>query len=210
MKKITAFLATTAICISIVPSGFAQEEGHPLEASIQKCSELSGREEARCIRNNLQVRRHDLRQQANVDRQKFNTERQTNLARRKIQWENIRENLRNSCRDVFLSSGIDDAVSRAILDECRENNRKLQAASKDERREFQRSMENRHREMIKGQQSVRRDFKRSAREQVKERQKAFIRNSSERPRFERVYPGLEEDELVTGEVKEENEEESTE
>ena len=201
MKKTISFLATSSLLLTALPA-LAQSDNAPEIASAEKCAELEGREKLRCMKNNLAMRRHDIRVQHRAKQTELRRQQYEDFANRREQWNKSRTALRAECRiQVRESEGNGERLE--FIKQCNEERRDLRIEQREERAEFLESIRTNRKALILDERNARRAVKENAVEQMKERQRMFTRTKKERVKYERVYTE-EETETGTGSSVEDN------
>jgi len=200
MKKTISFLTATSLLLSAAPA-FAQSENAPEIASAEKCSELKGRELLRCMNNNLRMRRYDLRVQHRAKQTELRRQQKEEFTTRRDQWRKSRAVLRAQCRIQVRKLG--NGERHEFIKQCQSETRELRRQKRDERAKFLHSIRDERQDLRIDIRHARRAFRQNAKDQMRERQRMFLRTKEERPTYERVFT---EDETMDVEEEETGEE----
>jgi len=204
MKKTISFLAASSLLLTALPA-FAQSDNAPEIASAEKCAELSGREKLRCMKNNLRMRRHDIRVKHRAKRTELRRAQQEEFSTRRDQWRKSRAALRAECRIQVREIGNGERLE--FIKQCHDERRELRREQREARAEFLETLRVDRQSLGLNQRHARRAFRYNAKQQMDERRRLFLRTRHERPTYERVFT---EEEIMDVEEEEETEEEGTE
>ena len=205
MRKTISLLAASSILLTALPAVAQDSENAPAVSSAQKCSELEGREKIRCMKNNLRMRRHDIRAQHRARRIEFNKQQQEDFTTRRDQWRKSRQALSEECETQVREIGNGERLE--FIKNCQTERRELRREQRAEQKEFLKKIRSGRRALILEERHARRTFRRNAQEQIKERQRMLLRRKDERVKYERVYDVEEEEEEEEEETETENGEE---
>jgi len=167
----------------------------PTESAIEKCDALSGMEQRWCIRNNAQLRRHDISSQYRGARLDKVEERRTFM----LQQRESRRKLRMQYSDTLQSTETTPSTRREAMRALQKKRRELAEEQREENKEFRRGSRSDIKRLNIEERTSRRAFQQNAKAFAEDRRKALLKYKSERYEFHQKP-------LLLIEEEEENEE----
>ena len=210
MKKYTMLALAGSLLFTLAPLASAASDDS-MEAALEKCDALSGLEQRWCIRNNSQLRRHDIQAQYQGARLDTIEEQRTFM----LQQRDERRELRLQFYDTIHATDTAPNEKSDAIRSLKEKRQELTEEQKSERKEFRQGIRSRLDELKIGERNTRRAFRQNANAIAAERRRMLLEQNRYEFHQEPLLPVDEEedenedDEVESGTGSTPNEEEES-